>query len=230
MAEFTSTVLQTLESDSVRGTQKYSMWEDTIRTSALARAGLGLDMIMQSKMEMLLLEDSLDPGEMETRRSFQQMLRDGLKLWLQKLQKSFGDYWRSWILVRWYDPSHSAEHTPSIATVQFGKPTNLRRELNSNLNEWQDSVNGLKVILWDIQKEVSCLARLSGVRLAKARFGGILPGGAPPTPQPPSARALDLESELSFAWYTNTVRIQCENNHWYCGALQEWERLSGHEV
>lgn len=198
MAEFTSTVLQTLESDSVRGTQKYSMWEDTIRTSALARAGLGLDMIMQSKMEMLSLEDLVAPEEMETRRSFQQMLRDGLKLWLQKVQKSFGDYWRSWILVRWYDPSHNAEHTPSIATVHFGKPTNLRQEYYSNLQEWRDSVNGLKVILWDIQKEVSCLARLSGVRLAKARFGGILPGGAPPTPQPPSAGALVLESELSF--------------------------------
>ncbi|AMD08883.1 putative protein [Human gemycircularvirus GeTz1] len=110
MAEFTSTVLQTLENDSVRGTQKYSMWEDTIRTPALARAGLGLDMIMQSKMEMLSLKDLVAPEEMGTRRSFQQMLRDGLKLWLQKVQKSFwstigGD----WILVRWYDPSHNAE-------------------------------------------------------------------------------------------------------------------------
>lgn len=31
------------------------------------------------------------------------------------------------------------------------------------------------------------------VRLAKARFGGILPGGAPPTPQPARSRALGKE-------------------------------------
>jgi len=146
-------LLSTSENDSVRGTSKNSMWEDAIQTLSLARGALGLDMIMQSKMAMLLLEDWNDPTR-QAETSYQQMLRDGLKLWLQRLERSFGDYLRSWTLVRWYDPSLSAEHTLNTDIALFGRPTALRQELWSKENDWQSSVNGLKVILEDIQEEV----------------------------------------------------------------------------
>lgn len=161
-------LLSTSEKDSVRGTSKNSMWEDAIQTLSLVRAALGLDMIMQSKMGMSLLGDWEDPQN-QAETSYQQMLRDGLKLWLQRLEKSFGDYLRSWTLVRWYDPSHNAEHTPTTDIAVFGRPTALRTELWSMENDWQSSVDGLKVILQDIQEEVCLTPHLAGWRADSLR-------------------------------------------------------------
>lgn len=180
MEELICTLSSTSESDSLRGTRKYSMWEDSIRTLNLARAALGVDMITQSKMGMLLLEDWKDPENTAAERAYLQLQLNGLKLWLSRLERSFGELLKSWTLVRWYDPSHLAELSQTGDTAWTVPPTQLREGLYSAQTMWRDSRSGLTEILEDIMEEVSDLTP------PPPPIGGGCPKGAP-LPPPRSA-------------------------------------------
>lgn len=126
MRELICTLSSTSERNTVRGTLASSMSRDTTLTLNNLEASLGLATTMQSKTATLLQVDWRDPVN-QTELDFHLLMTNGLRLHRQRLLTSFGDYLESWILVRWYDHSLSAELMRTIVTECHVTPTALER-------------------------------------------------------------------------------------------------------
>ena len=142
------------------------------------------DMIMQSKMETLLLGDSNDLLEAD----WLQMVMCGLKSSMQRMSQNFGRYANHWLHVHWSLNSHNSELSPPGSSHQSESRMKLRRELSSTRLGWLNSIAGYETTLSQVKQEVSYLARRPDLAApTRGAFGGTSPRGTPP----PSARGLE---------------------------------------
>lgn len=172
------TLLSTSESNIGPGTPVHSMLKDATRMYRHHVEHRKRGMIMQSKMETLLLGDSKDLQEAE----WIQLVACGLKSSTLRMSQSFGRYVNHWLHVHWSHLSPNLGLTLVGNSHQSESRMQRRRELTSTRLGWLNSINGYQRISEEIKLEVSDLTP------TRPPSGG----GSPQVgnPYPPSARAL----------------------------------------
>lgn len=190
ITELISTLSSTSDRNTVRGTHASLMSRDATLTLNNLEASRGLATTMQSRTATLLQVDWRDPVN-QVELDFHLLMTNGLRLHRQRLLTSFGNYLESWILVRWYDLSLSAELMRSIVTECHVTPTALRQGLLSTQAEWMNCLHGSQKICEDTLLEV-CLDRRSGC----SRQGSMATTSFLGTPQRLPSRPPVPDSEL----------------------------------
>lgn len=182
MAEFISTLSLISAQSADLETLASLMLEDATQMLyhlAVHRRRVGT---MRRKMETLRQGDLSD----QTEADFLQLAMRGIQLSHARVETSFGVLSRNWLLEASCVISTVSEHTRIGSSGRIHNPTYLPQISALTRSTFLDCRDGYQRIWVDIQ--VSVLAVAYAVRLARARFGGILPGGAPPTPQPARSR------------------------------------------
>ena len=177
MGDFICMLLSTSESNIGPGTPVHSMLKDSTRMYRRLEEHRKTGLIMQSKMETLLLGDSNDLLEAE----WIQLVECGLRSSMQRIFRSFGRYANHWLHAHWSLRSLNSELTPSGNTECQGHRMRIRRELSSTRVGWLNSMSGYEKTLQEVQLEVSDLTP------SRPPSGG----GSPQVgnPYPPSSRA-----------------------------------------
>lgn len=173
MGVFICTLLSTSESNIGPGTHVHSMLKDATRMYRRHVEHQKTGLIMQSKMETLLLGDSNDLLEAE----WMQLVGCGLKSSMQRMSQSFGHYANHWLHVHWSLHSPNSELTQPGNTPRSEYRTRLRRELTSTRLGWLNSIDGYEKTLSEVKLEVSEL------RCARA-YSGVSAAGTAPTGHP----------------------------------------------
>ena len=184
MGDFICTLSSISEENIGPGTRVHSMLKDATRMYRHLAEHRKRDMIMQSRMETLLLGDSNDLLEAD----WLQMVMCGLKSSMQRMSQNFGRYANHWLHVHWSLNSHNSEPSPPGSSHQSESRMKLRRELSSTRLGWLNSIAGYETTLSQVKQEVSYLARRPDLAApTRGAFGGTSPRGTPP----PSARGLE---------------------------------------
>ena len=130
-------------------------------------------------------------------KQFLDLAMRGLQSSRQRVEMSFFNYFMTLLLELCSPrlPLFPSMPIGNIAWIQSHIDTT--RALHLISVDFQNCWNGHMTLFASVG-EVSkyslvVLPVATAVRLARARFGGILPGGAPPTPQPARSRALGKE-------------------------------------
>lgn len=100
MVAFTSTALSTLDDDTDHDRLRSSMLEVTTPMLWLVEEHLTKDMLMRSRMEMSYAGGSGSLTGSRAEREIARLIRSGLRLRVQLIERSFGDFCMSWIQSR----------------------------------------------------------------------------------------------------------------------------------
>ncbi|ALN38800.1 putative ORF3 protein [Human associated gemykibivirus 1] len=155
---FICTLLSTSGSNIGPETLVHSMLKDSTRMYRHHVEHQKMGLIMQSKMETLLLGDSNDLQEAE----WMQLVGCGLRSSMQRMSQSFGRYANHWLHVHWSHLSPNSEPTLPGNFQQSESRMKLRRELTSTRLGWLNSITGYNKILEEVKLEVRYHARRSG--------------------------------------------------------------------
>jgi len=151
MKEFTSTCLLTSDGGFDHESQAYLMWEVSTQTSALLEENLTRDMTTRSRMEMSSAEGSPDRTESRAETEMGRLIRNGLKLRVRWIERSFGHFAMNWIRNRLRATSMLCRSTPTGDLQRCLPCMSHLKELNSSVEMLTEEMIGYRNLVLDLE-------------------------------------------------------------------------------
>lgn len=127
----------------------FSMWEDSTQTLSLLVAHRKRDTITRSRMATLSVEALADRSQQRAEAEICQLILNGLRLRVQKVEMCFGDLCMSWIQKRLLLPSGPC----SGMLIGSSDPTlccmSRQQEYPSARGSWTDEIIGYNSLVFD---------------------------------------------------------------------------------
>lgn len=151
MEEFTSTCLSTSDGGFDLESQAYLMWEASTQTLVLLREHLTRDTNTRLRMETLSAEASPSRTASRAEAEIARLIRSGLKLRVQKVERSFGAFSTNWIRNRLRATSILCRSTPSGNLQRCLPCMSHHQALASSMEKLTGEMIGYRSLVLDLE-------------------------------------------------------------------------------